>query len=969
MKCEHLRLTTVALILVASVCAGQDATTGAIGGRITDSSGAPLPGATVTVTSAQGARTVVSGADGRYLAPYLTPGSYDVRAQLDGFRPEERLEVEVLLAQRAHADFVLAPKAYSESVEVEGTTPAVEMTSAMTSTSLERAQLARLPVDRRLSNAFYLAPGVSGSGGAGASNPSISGASGLENEYVVDGVTINDPKSGGLGVSPRFYGSMGNGVTYEFVDGIQVRSAGTEAEYGQSTGGTINVVTRSGSNTWRLSLFAYDTPTGLAAARRRVDLVNGAVNMTGVSSTDGGLTLGGPLATDRAFIFVSTDPRRDTTTYIAPEGFPLRSLGATDATRDSVPYAGKLTLLANAANRFDVSAFGDPSTGARGPQYASTLLASNTDAFSSLTYGSSAQTARYQGMLSADWLFEGSVGRTDDRFEEHPAVDEWQITDLTVQPTVTTGGRGAYQGPSTAQTWQYQAKATYLLREHELKAGASYEEGSINSITGTTGPSILLPNGERTTSGVVVSVLPDATLGRIYRVTRGSLGKAQSTRGQYFAAFLQDRVFLSDRVTLSAGVRYEKQRFIGLAESHTFGDNWAPRLGVVWDALGNGRLRAYASAGLYFAKIPLALASLEFGGQGSVILADYYDAGLTQPIPDGVAAGGTTNHFVTRASGGYPIDPTAKTTEIREGAAGFEYELRPQLVVGLRYVYRDMPRVLEDVGTTSLSLFYTDPQHYKSVSYVITNPRDGYPATSQGVGTFEDPIHTYHAIELTFDKRFAGRWSLLGSYRWSRLVGDYEGFYRNDNKQATPAATGLFDYPINDPSYTLIGVPLYGFVGDIRYQGRLGAGPLPTDRTHEIKLYGAYALTKATNLGAGFWLSTGTPLQPMAANPVQTTRVGDIPEAPRGSGIQSVDGFRRRTPTTWSLDLHADHTFALGSSRLVVLADVFNVFDRQQVTSYDQNTQIRFKIADPDYGARTAYQDPRTVRLGVRFEI
>jgi hypothetical protein len=73
---------------------------------------------------------------------------------------------------------------------------------------------------------------------------------------------------------------------------------------------------------------------------------------------------------------------------------------------------------------------------------------------------------------------------------------------------------------------------------------------------------------------------------------------------------------------------------------------------------------------------------------------------------------------------------------------------------------------------------------------------------------------------------------MQASYRYARLRGTYEGFYRDDNGQSDPGITSLFDFPTNDPSYTSIGVPQFGFTGDVRFLGALGEGPLPLDRPH-----------------------------------------------------------------------------------------------------------------------------------------
>src|SRR5207245_11261923 len=128
----------------------------------------------------------------------------------------------------------------------------------------------------------------------------------------------------------------------------------------------------------------------------------------------------------------------------------------------------------------------------------------------------------------------------------------------------------------------------------------------------------------------------------------------------------------------------------------------------------------------------------------------------------------------------------------------------------------------------------------------------GYPQAS-----FENPVHNYNAVEVTANKTFSDNWSLLASYRWSRLSGNYEGFYRADNGQSDPSITSLFDFPTNDPGYTSIMVPQFGYQGDIRFQGcTLGCGLLPNDRTHQFKVYGSYTFSNL-NLGAGINAGSG----------------------------------------------------------------------------------------------------------------
>src|SRR4029077_10925292 len=165
---------------------------------------------------------------------------------------------------------------------------------------------------------------------------------------------------------------------------------------------------------------------------------------------------------------------------------------------------------------------------------------------------------------------------------------------------------------------------------------------------------------------------------------------------------------------------------------------------------------------------------------------------------------------------------------------------RHGLGVGARVIHRGIPRVIEDVQPFPIAAFDLGVPGTTSVNYVLTNPGVTTPTSGDLGASFEQPIHRYNAIELVADKRFLNRWSLQASYRYSRLRGTYEGFFRDDNAQSDPGITSLFDFPTSDPSYTAIGVPQFGFSGDVRFLGALGEGPLPLDRPHQVKAFGSY---------------------------------------------------------------------------------------------------------------------------------
>ncbi|MGH9334631.1 MAG: TonB-dependent receptor domain-containing protein, partial [Vicinamibacteria bacterium] len=532
-------------------------------------------------------------------------------------------------------------------------------------------------------------------------------------------------------------------------------------------------------------------------------------------------------------------------------------------------------------------------------------------------------------------------------------------------PNVRTGGIGFYEN-TDSENIQYEAKSTHLLGSHEIRYGFSYEDIAYDAIQQRTGPPITLSNGETLVTGVSRRIIPDPVFGRIYRATRGSLANVRDTTQNYWSLFVQDQFGLGDHLTLNLGLRYEQQKLEGNLTEFTWDNNWAPRVGAIYDPTGDGRAKIYGNYGRFFAKVPNDLAARAMAADAGITRADYFDEAMTDPVPEGVLAGEDTRHLILAGLSPAEFDPDSKTSYLDEAIAGFEFEAAPELNLGVRYIWRDLGRVLEDVGTASLTLYLTNPEELESVEYFITNIDPSIP-TVNNQGAFEKPERNYQAVEFTMDKRVSNNWGLFASYRWSRLYGNFEGFFRSDNGQSDPGITSLFDFPTNDPTYVAL-APVFGFRGDIRLQGELGAGRLPNDREHQIKAYSTYSFDNGLGLGIGLLVGSGKPLTPLASNPVYDN-AGEIPEAVRGAGLETVDGFRERTEFHYGLDLHADYRINFAETAGVTLiADVFNVFNQQTTLRANEFTELSFGVLDPDTGRALAFADPFSARFGVRVD-
>ncbi len=831
----------LAALLTCTAMAVAQETTGRIGGRVVDSQALPVPGATITATGTQGAKSAVTDAAGRYAIPFLTPGTYTVRAELQGFKVVEEKDVIVSLGQTTEMPFKLDVGVVAETVEVKGTSSIIDTTSTTIGAVLSSERLSQVPVGRRFADAMYLAPGVSSSGSAGRMNPSISGGSGLENQYVVDGANVTNAGYGGLGSYSTVFGSLGNSTPYDFIKEIQIKTGGYEAEFGQATGGVVNVVTKSGSNNLRGSAFAYSQPDSLEYSWKQYQAVNGSVNTSGTHLSDFGAEGGAPIIKDRLFFFGAIDPSWQTRAFTAPPGpsFPLASLGAVDRDRRTISYAAKGTLEVGSGHRVDASFFGDPSHGETGPQRTSALLVQDTSSFSTLDYGGHQQALRYAGVLRNSWLLEGSFARSDNTIGELPSVNDWRITDQTVTPTQITGGIGGYEQGNHSLNKQYAIKSTNIFSSHQVKYGFAYDDVVYAQVNQRTGPTFLAPDGRQTATGASITVLPDPVYGKIYRVTRANFNSERTTLQKYANFFVQDNWKVSNRLTVNPGLRYEQETLSGtIIKDWELKNNWAPRIGASFDPGGDGKTKIYGNWGRFYARVPNDLAARALSADDGFTRGDYFDAGLKQVVPQGTLAANVTNHFILAGVGPDEIDPKTKLTYQDEVVAGVEREVRRGTTLGVRYVYRNIGRVLEDVANVPM-VAYDLGIGPDSVEYILTNPKSSTPIFADAAflgAKFDDPIHTYHSVEFTLMGR-GSNWTGMASYRWSRLRGNFEGFYRDDNGQSDPGISSLYDFPTNDPSYTSIGVPQYGYNGDIRFLGANGI--LPLDRPNQIKLYGS----------------------------------------------------------------------------------------------------------------------------------
>jgi outer membrane receptor protein involved in Fe transport len=351
-----IRILSVSLALVLSLFAlsasAQTSTTGSIEGTVVDVNGAAVPGVEVTVTSPNliRAQSATTDDEGVYRIPNLPPGRYNVVIEsAKGFGRAEQANVEVNLSRTSSVAITLRPQGATETVEVTASSgAAVDIADNTSGTNVTTEQFSNFPTQRTVQSLYNIAPSVTRSGLRDASgrerDPSVAGSSGPENNYILDGVSTTDPAFGGGGAN----------LPFEFVQEVEVKTGAYGAEYGKSTGGIFNVITKSGGNDFRGDLFGYITTKGMVR-----EVKTSAIPFTGAapssfSEVDAGFDLGGPIVKDKLWFFGAFNPQRRSNTYLTQT---FNQEVENDVTTPF--YAGKITWALNQNHTFNFSTFGD----------------------------------------------------------------------------------------------------------------------------------------------------------------------------------------------------------------------------------------------------------------------------------------------------------------------------------------------------------------------------------------------------------------------------------------------------------------------------------------------------------------------------------------------------------------------------------------------------------------------------------
>jgi outer membrane receptor protein involved in Fe transport len=1059
-------LSAVTLLFVSITAMGQTATTGSIEGAVTDPNGAAVKGATISVTSPNliSPQTAMTDDNGRFRILALPPGAYKLKVEASGFAPFEQDTITVNLGRTTNTDAQLGLASASATVTVT-TGSAVDAAQNTTGSNISSEQFSNFPTTRTVQGLYTIAPTVSRSGLRDATgrdrDPSVAGSSGPENNYILDGVNTTDPAFGGSGAN----------LPFEFVQEVEIKTGAYGAEYGKSTGGIFNVITKSGGNEFHGDLFAYGTTKGLVRSVNNFSFTGAAAN--GFSETDLGGDIGGPIMKDKLWFFGAFNPQRRTNFYLT------QTLHAPVQNKVSIPfYAGKITWAVNSRNTFTASTFGDFTKvdgflAAGVPGTALTNANGFGDPASAVGFegrlenGGHNYAFRLNSTIRNNFIAEFSGGLHFQRANTIPrAISQTEPYHLdafavlrngAVLPVTQTGvsstanlnrtgfvdyvdGRGGslqrnfyrgpgfgIYGPQQRDRAEFNAHLQNIVGKHTVKWGFEwfrnkYDIQTISSgspvtyanplgltttgadnnatvgsritnsffVCTTRGSQIVCPTANASnlllTPGVALpsgltSVVTDAITANEFtnnpflvrsttRVRDFELSANTYTNAESF--YIQDDWKFSPNWQFNLGARWDYQQSYGAGgvsylKFNNWWDNLAPRLGLTWDFTGRGKGKLFANYSM-FIEVPIPLdVNVRAGGGGSQIDKNFNVSRLNAPAGSTILPGvraDLTIGAVNLGADATPIDPGLKPQSIGEGTAGFEYEVAKDLVLGSRGIYRHYRNVIEDGSFDDGDTYFIFNPGRNAPGTTEANACAGDAATGRAPRCFGPARRYYRAVEFTATKRFTNNYQFIASYVLSSLTGNYEGLFRNDNGQADPNITSLFDLQsLLDNTY----------------------GRLPNDRPHQFKFNGSYRTPFKLLVSGNFYMQSGTPFNQLGPHAVYGNNEQFVVQrgtaiVPRVTATQTgfpnvVDSIgSNRTPTTMNLDLGFYYPIKLGEKKEIRLsADWFNVFNSQRAITLDQTQSINSgatgvaPIANPFYGAAVLVQAPSSFRIGAKF--
>ncbi len=996
---------TFGLAMTAGTVLAQSNATGVIFGNAE-------PGDVVHVESPDTGvrRDIPVDSSGRYRAASLPIGLYDVTLMKGGAVVDSHKGVQTTISSGTEVSFNASTSSQNATnlgaVQVIGTAlPSIDVSSVDSRTVLTAEQLAKLPIDRTsVSSIALLAPGTTPAARGYGNALSFGGSSASENSYYINGFQATNPLTG---VSSRQ-------LPYDAIDQEQVLIGGYGAEYGRSTGGVINVVTKRGTNTWKGDIQVLWSPQQLQQSPRSVYLRDGtlyqngnAFNRFNNNQIQYSGSVGGPLIKDKLFFFAAGD-------FIKSAGQFYGVNGANDYENQSpstTRWLSKIDWNITDSHILEFTGMGDSEyttssifgynyTTGKGAYLGHQTTKNFNGTQTNATPGGTTYIGHYTGYITDDLTVNALYGKTRSPHEQDvsgasgvvcPPITDSRVAFKNNPQGGCTVGSATIEVPGAKDsTTGWAINIEYHIGDHDLRAGVdNYVLRATAGSSPVGGASYIyndVGNGSSiqqrlTNLGLDPGLYNPADYPNGYFVDKTGLSSGTTARTNQRSQFVEDNWQISDRWHGYIGLRNEQfTNYNGVGEAYASQRHQLdPRLGISWDVEGDSSLKIYANAGRYHLGLPTSVAIR--GAGPSTFPSQYYSfTGIdpTTGIPTGL---GTANpaaglYFLNGENGTPPDAKVVSAQHLHsyyqdEYIFGADKQLPDNWTVGTKFMYRKLKSLIDDTcdirpfetyGAEHGNLDVVEAGLARSTECFLYNPGRANtftlsPADGQYISI---PLN---AVEIG-EPKAKRAYYMADFYAEHQFSDKWYGKIEYTFSRSYGNAEGQLDSDIVQADVST--TESWDFPEIMENSN----GRLPSDQKHQLRIYGTYQFNEEWAVSSNTRIASGYPVNCFGQRP---PALGGDPFGYGAAylycnGKPAPRGSYGSTPWTYTANVSALWKPAFADHKLGLSIDIFNIIGKQQVTQYFETGESAAGVANPNFKRARSFQDPRYVRLGARYD-
>ena len=997
-------LRKAALCAALTACLGSFAplamaqsATGAVAGRAN-------AGDQITITNnATGlTRSVTVGADGSYRLSQLPIGDYSLQVKRNGQSAGEELTVAVPLGGTATVNLgAEGGLSNLDTVQVVGSRVInrVDVYSTESSFNINREELKRMPVAQDLQSVALLAPGVI-SGNASFGGISFGGSSVAENSVFINGLNVTD-----------FYKRQSfSAAPFAFFKEFQIKTGGYSAEFGRSTGGVINAVSRSGSNEFEGGATVTFEPNALRSSADDHYYADGRVNARAShdtrSYTKTNVWGSGPLIKDKLFFFAMYEQRDVNSGATNSAGNSW-----TKGVADNGFWGTKLDWNITDNHSLELMAFsdeGETDSSVYTYNFDNAKVGSDAPSLRTASSGGTSGSLTYTGHFGENFTAKAMYGiNRSSSYNNSPAdaaCDYITYENSSYGATYRAMGSpvlGCHPGGTIInhedERIAKRLDFEWLLGDHQLRFGWDHELMNTDRMTVYPGPTRKYYTAYGTKAGNLLdngTVVPDGVTAFLRARERADGGVFDIKASAWY---LEDNWNVTPGLMLNIGVRVDNfENMTTVGTTFTKQDNlFSPRLGFSWDMAGDGSTKLFGNLGRYYMPIPSIL-SYNFAG-GLTDEYTYYAlngwsqqtnpvTGATYMAPNIGAQLGPVDQSqnITVKDLRQSVDRDLEAVYQDEAILGFQQMINQAWSWGITGTYREMENALDDIrinalcGTRhgnlwpianpgdKLTLWGTKAMGCAEDGWVtIDTSKEGYMTTgSNRIIGYSKPKRTYKSIEVQIDRAWDDKWAFNASYLWSKSTGNHEGPVNSDTGYADTGMVQHWDHPANNERY----------------------GDLFNDHRHQIKLRASYKLNEMWSFGTTVTALSGGPITAFGVTwPDENLAVASYTSTGSGGGTgwlcvdkcagawqdrvyqYSGRGDFGRMPWTYNVGATVTWTLPVEGIDLKARLSVYNLLNTQEVINVAARYEGQPGVMRDTFGTGTRWQSPRYAQFEVNW--